>query len=1031
MFRQRSVFRLFSFLAVLILWLMAGQTASKPGPGCPQDPVSVARSFIFDHQHFDANTIDCHLSNDGLIVDHRVTGSSGMEWPRGSGKTADFASGLWLAGIGHEDGILRTSVVEYSSELVPGPWGEDPEDERFRIFKINADGTGDWDVWPVDQGAPVDENGDPAIIGDQTLWWVANDGESGQHDHVFSTDPMDVEIRFIISGFDRDDALGHAMLVRWEIINKSGRQYDSCYVALWDDPDVGDASDDLVGCDTTLGLGYAYNSGPVDACYGTSPPALGFAFLQGPEEPTGSGIYLPMTSFVYYWGAAPDPYGDPDSATQAYWFMKGFAADGTPYRDHLGHETRFVFAGDPVTGTGHLDGVEVSPGDRRSLMSSGPFTLAPGDTQVVAGAKIVAPGYNHLRAVSSLRSFSRLIHSAYENGFVDIPTDLNVQITYPDSSQAAIDIRIGFEQARLVIANLYDDQDELIARETLFDDGQHQDEDPADGLWGNSLLLYRRRGPLSLSFEVSHPRQGMIRWPDIVTNIATAGPVTVESISVGADHINDDGLANPGEIVRFTAMVRNGTAFDLHQVTLDAVGALEEDLVSALQAPNGRKVFSRIDAGQIGTWDYHPDSTYVQFALSPEAPGGEPVHVIFQITGDQANRWLDTLTIPVSPYPYAPQYGIMELSQGVTEGRFGYMIVDPEHLTGHTYRLRLVERLGELVYDLEDLTAGSVLLSEQSFPDSIGFFSPMVDGFKITAGDASDSVWADSWQWENAGSTGRWLTGYDWGGDLFWGGIGLGREFYGSMLQNWDYRDVRLTFDTSEELTTRCKVYRRDVGYTVQSGLGVFPGAAYDVSDTAAPRRLNIVLVEDDAPEKPADMIWNPDTSSTGGRELLFIMSSDYDSLDGGGYDDEDLWGPSADVIFLTWLRLREEHQLLENSAELILRVNGNLVHPGDVFTFTPVWSEEGLPEYFSLSQNYPNPFNSVTAIEYAVSQAGRVELTVYNILGQEVTRLVDEWHSPGIYRIAWNADRYGSGIYFCRLKAGEFHRTVKMVLLK
>ena len=1028
---RRNVFRLFSFLAVLILGLMAGRISAKPEPGCDPGRIAVPKAAISDHAHFDTNTIDCKMSNDGLIVDHRVTGNSGMEWPRGTGLTVDFASGLWLAGVGHEDGILRTAVVEYSSELVPGPWGEDPEDERFRIYKINADGTGDWDEWPADQGAPVDEYGDPGIIGDQTVWWVSNDGESDQHDHVFSTDPMEVEIHYSVFGFDRNDALGHAMLIRWDIINKGDRQYDSCYVALWDDPDVGDASDDLVGCDTTLGLGYAYNSGPVDAFYGTLPPALGFAFLQGPEEPAGSGVYVPMTSFVYYWGAAPDPYGDPASPTQAYWFMKGFAADGTPYRDHLGHETRFVFAGDPVTGTGHIDGVEVSPGDRRSLMSSGPFTLAPGDTQVVAGAKIVASGYNHLRAVSTLRSFARLIRSAYDNGFVDIPTGLNVQVTYPNPAQAAIDIRIGFEEAQQVIAKLYNDQDELIARETLFDDGQHQDNDPADGLWGNGLLLNRRPDPLSLSFEVSHPRQGMIRWPDIETNIATAGPVTVESITIGADHINDDGSANPGEVVRFTVGIRNRADFDLHQVALDAIGVLEEDLVGALQAPNGRKVFSRIDAGQIGTWDYHPDSAYVQFALSSDAPGDEPVHVIFQITDDRVNRWLDTLAIPVVDYPYAPQYGSMELSEGATEGRFGYMIVDPEQLTGHMYRLRLVEQLGELFYDLEDLTAGSVLLSGQSFPDSIGFFSPTVDGFKITAGDASDSARADSWQWESVGSTGRWLTGLDWGGDLFWGGIGLGRDFFGSTLRDWNHRSVRLIFDPSGELTTRCKVYRRDAGYAVQSGLGFFPGAAFDVSDTAVTRRLNIVLAEDNTPEKPADMIWNPDTSSTGGRELLFIMNSDYDSLDGGGYDDGDLSGPSADAIFSAWLRVRAGHELLETSAELFLRVNGNLVHPGDLFTFTPVWSEDRQPQAYALSQNYPNPFNSRTAIEYAVRRAGKVKVDIYNILGQEVTQLVDGWRIPGIYRVDWNADRYGSGIYFCRLKAGGEQRTIKMVLLK
>jgi|GEM_PF-1043149 len=1031
MFRRRSVFRLLLFLAILSTGLMAGGVASGLRQGGSPKEVPVVKLSTFDHAHFDANTIDCALSNDGLIVDHRVTGSSGMEWPRGTGKTVDFASGLWLAGIGHDDGMIHTACCEYSSELVPGPLGGDPEDEAYRIYKINSDGTGDWNVWPVAQGAPVDENGDPAIIGDQTLWWLSNDGEANQHDHVFGTEPMNLEIRYSVFGFDRDDAMGHAMLVRWEIINKSSRQYDSCYAALWDDPDVGDASDDLVGCDTLLNLGYGYNDGPVDAIYGFSPPALGFIFLQGPEEPRGSGHYLPITSFIYYWGAAPDPYGDPDSATQAYWFMKGFAADGSPYLDHQGHETRFVFAGDPVAGTGHLDGVEIASGDRRFLMGSGPFTLAPGDTQVVAGAKIVGSGYNHLQAVSTLRSFARFLRSAYANDFTDMPTNLDVRVTYPDVSRAALDIQVGFEEAELVVASLFDGQGALVASETLFDDGQHQDGDPGDGLWGGSLLLDRCRGPLSMSLEAVYPQQGSLEWPGIRTNISTAGPLTVDSFSIGADHINDDGLANPGEIIRLTTDVRNRTAFDLYNVTLEPVGAVETDLIQELHAPNGRKVFSEISAGETAVWDYDPDSAYVQFALSPDAPGDEPVHMIFQLNDDQANCWLDTLAVPVSPYPYSPQYGVMDLMEGMTEGRFGYMIVDPRDLTGHVYQLRLAEQSDELVYHLEDQTISAVLLSGQNFPDSIGFFSPTVDGFKITAGNATDSARADIWQWDSMDFQGRWLTGYDWGGDLFWGGIGLGRDFFGSTLHNWDHRCVRLTFDSSGELITRCKVYRRDAGYNVQPGLGVFPGAAYDVADTTAPRRLNIVLAEDDTPEKPADMTWDPDTSSTGGRELLFVMNSDYDSLDGGGYDDADLWGPSADVLFSAWLHVREGHELMENSADLILRVNGNLVRPGDVFTFTPIWSEDRMPQAYALSQNYPNPFNSFTAIEYAVHRDGRVELAVYNILGQEVTRLVDRWRTPGIYRVDWNADRYGSGIYFCRLKAGDEHHTIKMVLLK
>ncbi len=415
---RKGVFQSVCLVIVPVLGLLLFDVAwVAPSAKLAFEKPSLAKPCIIDHAHFDGNAIDCGMTNDGSIVDWRVTGSSGMEWPKGSGKTIDFHSGLWLAGIGHDDGLIHTACVEYSSELVPGPWGSVHTDSVYRIYKINGDGTGDWLEWPVDQGAPVDSVGDPLLLGDQTLFWVCNDGSVAQHSTVFGTPPMGVEIRVTIFGFNRANPLGNTMFIKWACIHQGTQQFDSCFVALWDDPDLGDASDDLVGCDTTLNLGYCYNGYPTDAIYGSAPPAIGFDFFQGPDVPQGSGNYLGMTAFAWYWNGAPDPWDDPQIASEAYWFMKGFAGDGTPYTDHLGNPTRFPLAGDPVTGTGHIDGVAVEPKDRRFLMSSGPFTLAPGDTQVVVGAKVIAQGTDYLDAITALRSADEFAQSAYDNDF--------------------------------------------------------------------------------------------------------------------------------------------------------------------------------------------------------------------------------------------------------------------------------------------------------------------------------------------------------------------------------------------------------------------------------------------------------------------------------------------------------------------------------------------------------------------------------------------------------------------------------------
>ena len=94
------------------------------------------------------------------------------------------------------------------------------------------------------------------------------------------------------------------------------------------------------------------------------------------------------------------------------------------------------------------------------------------------------------------------------------------------------------------------------------------------------------------------------------------------------------------------------------------------------------------------------------------------------------------------------------------------------------------------------------------------------------------------------------------------------------------------------------------------------------------------------------------------------------------------------------------------------------------------------VPSNFALAQNYPNPFNASTMISYDLKTDAKVSLKVYNILGQEVTTLVDRYQPAGSYTVAWNGkDSKGNdvstGVYFYLLKAGEFSANKKMTYLK
>jgi hypothetical protein len=95
------------------------------------------------------------------------------------------------------------------------------------------------------------------------------------------------------------------------------------------------------------------------------------------------------------------------------------------------------------------------------------------------------------------------------------------------------------------------------------------------------------------------------------------------------------------------------------------------------------------------------------------------------------------------------------------------------------------------------------------------------------------------------------------------------------------------------------------------------------------------------------------------------------------------------------------------------------------------------IPNMFSLSQNYPNPFNPVTKIKFDVPLDSRlrgndnVTLKIYDVLGREITTLVNEKLSPGTYEIEWDASNYPSGVYFYKLITADYTETRKMVLVK
>jgi hypothetical protein len=89
------------------------------------------------------------------------------------------------------------------------------------------------------------------------------------------------------------------------------------------------------------------------------------------------------------------------------------------------------------------------------------------------------------------------------------------------------------------------------------------------------------------------------------------------------------------------------------------------------------------------------------------------------------------------------------------------------------------------------------------------------------------------------------------------------------------------------------------------------------------------------------------------------------------------------------------------------------------------------IPEVFALSQNYPNPFNPSTEIRYSIPANGFVRLKVYNLLGEEIAVLVNEYKNQGEYNVTFDGSNLASGVYFYKLELGSYIATKKMVLIK
>jgi len=136
------------------------------------------------------------------------------------------------------------------------------------------------------------------------------------------------------------------------------------------------------------------------------------------------------------------------------------------------------------------------------------------------------------------------------------------------------------------------------------------------------------------------------------------------------------------------------------------------------------------------------------------------------------------------------------------------------------------------------------------------------------------------------------------------------------------------------------------------------------------------------------------------------------------------------DPGFVDHLYIRGERIRFDAGGAIVVRVTNGAGQFSDCDPVNTSLVAEA-PETFGLGQSYPNPFRTATTIPFRIAEPGHVTLSVYDVLGREVARLIDREMAAGAYEVQWSAPQLASGTYFYRVEAGDFRATRRVSIVR
>jgi hypothetical protein len=1047
-----------NWLALAVVALTVA-SASPTGAGVPakrgaspfgiQRPLGVSSND--SDRRIDINNLNMWVTNYGSFAWDILTGNSGLVYPKGTTKTAVFASGLWLgASVGPGAGTeVRIALAEYSQEYGPGKMVagtfDNPNRADYQVYKVirftgnptdtaHVDRASEYPEDPlvhhswseymsgaVPYGAPwktyrlaytdivapadtdsVDVPG-PDVLGDQMLWCVYNDADGTLHiNNAGQTNPLGVEVQQTTFGFNRQGALGNTVFVKFKIINAGADTLKNMFASLWSDPDLGGATDDLVGCDTTTSLGYIYNATNDDQLYGAAPPAVGYDFFLGPIDAVGDT--LPLTSFNKYINGT-----DPGSFDETYNYMQGFLPDGSDLIDPTtGQVTKFFHSGDPVTGSGWLD---ANPADRRFLLNSGPFVMAPGDSQEVVGAIIVGQGKNRLSSIASLRFFDTFAQAAFDSAF-NLPSP---------PAQPVVDVAT--DHGKVVLSWDAASRNDYVQPGYKFEGYNVYQGASVSGPW-TLLATYDELTPPAVVF-------------DEVFDIETGQIIPLFPVALGS---------NLG--VRFT-----------HTITQDAVrgGNLRD-----------------------GTEYYFAVTSYSYNAAGKPKVLENP-QAVLSVIPQRGAAGTEYGTASATPVIHLLKDPIKPPATDVVTVE----VVDPNLVTGHTYKVvfdPLIPPFSGLVgtdtatvlnsWSLVDSTDNNTVVLSGQLNRRGDEDYRVVDGLRVKVNGKYFPKLQDVLHF-NSGAAGnrRAIEGVNFGLPYFGGGAGEGNDFSGSSINTVDNPDSFKTVELRFSSTATQKAYRYLRLQRTGDGLAPAIGRYYPYSgyydcnfqawDVVNNVQLDVGFVErgltdaagvlqpDTATTLPSmNQTWGPTDEGTGDREYLFIFNRPYSATpkDELRLDNTLFFPPGGTfpVLYAMGTKLRDASDVIDD-GDYMQFLWANPAIPNDVYVFNTsalVRGDAAMAQgNLSRIRAVPNPYYNRS--RYELNQFSRVirflnlpetcTIRIFNLAGELVRTLDKSDLQSSVLTWDLQTERQlpvASGVYVYHVDAGASGSTFGRVVV-